>query len=138
MTEEEQKLFFLPEENLHRAIARCLAAVTPDSLSEALAEIAPGLTGEKREPFLLALHSLGKAAARIHYDVLEIFTLSDEVRQIVEEKTIIAENDDAADFVEAMEAWVVPISLAAGQLLKNRSMRPRPLGFPGMEKTSRI
>ena len=124
MTSEEQKLFFLPEENLHRALARCLAAMPPGSLSEALAEIAPGLTGEKREPFLLALHSLGRAAARSPYNVPEIFALADEIREIIEEKTVIAKNEDVADFVEAMEEFVVPIYVVTGQLLRNRETLP--------------
>jgi hypothetical protein len=124
MTEAERKLFFLPEENLQRAIARCLAALPPDSLSEALAEIAPGLTGEKREPFLLALHCLARASARIPHDVPEIFALTNEIRQIIEEKTIAAENEDVADFIEAMEEFVVPDYLATGQLLRNWETHP--------------
>ena len=120
MTPLEQKLFFVPEENLFRALERCLACITSNSyFPEELARVAPALTGEKREQFLMALYSLGKSADRSPYAVPEIFALSDEIRQIIEERTIFAENDDVADFVEVIGDFIIPICLAARQLIRN-------------------
>lgn len=136
MTEGEQKLFFLPNERLSNCLTRCLRVLTPYStVVEALDEMAPRFAGAGRDPLLIGLHSLAKLAEREEVNVSEVGSLVVELMDTIGGGTILAEDEHAAGFIDAMNEFIFPMYLAAGQLVRNgvETVRLNSDGIPSDE-----
>jgi len=119
VTEAEQKLFLLPNENLVQAIDRCVSVLQTPLFLEGLGEVAPLLSGDEKEPFLFALHSLSKVADQDSIDVADVSLLAGQVLQIFQTQTITGCDEDTQGFLEDMEGLIMTLLVASNQLVEN-------------------